>query len=43
LREGRPLKDVAAEETNLTRAQLDRLLDPSAMCDGGIVDGGGSG
>jgi fumarate hydratase class II len=42
-KEGRRLKDVAAEETKLTRAELDRLLDPSKMCDGGIVEGAGGG
>jgi len=38
-REGRSLKEVAAEESGLSRAELDRLLDPSPMCDGGIVEG----
>jgi fumarate hydratase class II len=38
-REGRRLKDVAAEETKLSRAELDRLLDPRPMCDGGLVEG----
>jgi fumarate hydratase class II len=34
--EGRPVKDVAREETDLTDEELDRLLDPSAMTEGGI-------
>ncbi len=29
--EGRPLKDVAAEMTNLSKEELNRLLDPSKM------------
>jgi fumarate hydratase class II len=35
--EGRSLKDVAAEMTNLQREELDSLLDPTKMADGGIV------
>ena len=35
--EGRSLKDVAAEMTNLSREELDRLLDPKKMTEGGIV------
>ncbi len=42
-KEGRPLIDVALEETKLTRAELEKLLDPSPMCDGGIVEGAGGG
>lgn len=34
--EGRPIKDVAREETDLTEDELDRLLDPTAMTEGGI-------
>jgi len=34
--EGRPIKDVAREETDLTDEELDRLLDPAAMTEGGI-------
>lgn len=34
--EGRPVKDVAREETDLTDEELDRLLDPSALTEGGI-------
>jgi fumarate hydratase class II len=29
--EGRPLKEVAAEETDLSPEELDRLLDPRRM------------
>ncbi len=35
--EGRPLKDVAAEITNLSKEELDRLLDPKKMTEGGIM------
>ncbi len=35
--EGRSLKDVALEDTELTAAELDRLLDPRPMTEGGIV------
>ena len=35
-REGRPVKDVAREMTDLTDAELDRLLDPAALTEGGI-------
>jgi fumarate hydratase class II len=34
--EGRPLKEVAAEMTDLTNEELDRLLDPAALTEGGI-------
>jgi len=34
--EGRPVKDVARELTDLTDAELDRLLDPAALTRGGI-------
>jgi len=34
--EGRKVKDVAAEMTELTSAELDRLLNPRAMTEGGI-------
>lgn len=34
--EGRPIKDVARDETDLTDEELDRLLDPAAMTEGGI-------
>ncbi len=35
-KENRPIIDVAAEETNLTKAKLIRLLDPSKLSKGGI-------
>jgi fumarate hydratase class II len=34
--EGRPVKEVAKEMTNLTDEELDRLLDPAALTKGGI-------
>ena len=34
--EGRSVKDVAREETDLTDKELDRLLDPGALTEGGI-------
>ncbi len=34
--EGRPVKDVAREMTDLTDEELDRLLDPVALTEGGI-------
>lgn len=34
--DGRSLKDVAAEMTSLSREELDRLLDPKKMTEGGI-------
>jgi fumarate hydratase class II len=34
--EGRRIKDVAAEQTDLSPAELDRLLDPRPMIAGGI-------
>ena len=34
--EGRQVKEVAAEMTALTAEELDRLLDPRAMTEGGI-------
>ena len=34
--ERRPVKDVAREMTELTDEELDRLLDPAALTDGGI-------
>ena len=40
-KEGRRLKDVALEMTKLSAAELDKLLDPRPMCDGGIVEGAG--
>ena len=34
--EGRPIRDVAAEQTDLTDEELDRLLDPLELTRGGI-------
>ncbi len=34
--EGRPVKEVALEMTDLTEKELDRLLDPAALTKGGI-------
>ncbi len=34
--EGRPVKDVAREMTELTDEELDRLLDPASLTEGGI-------
>ena len=34
--EGRPVKDVARELTDLSDEELDRLLDPAALTEGGI-------
>ncbi|QEA40301.1 class II fumarate hydratase [Pistricoccus aurantiacus] len=33
---GRPIVDVAEEETDLSREELERLLDPAQLADGGI-------
>jgi fumarate hydratase class II len=41
--EDRRVKDVAAELTDLSPAELDRLLDPAALAEGGIKGGGGGG
>jgi fumarate hydratase class II len=38
--EGRAVLDVAAEMTGLSRAQLERLLDPLALTQGGIQGAG---
>jgi fumarate hydratase class II len=35
-KQGRPVKDVAREMTDLTDEELDRLLDPAALTEGGI-------
>ena len=35
-KEGRSLKDVAAEMTDLSKEELDRLLDPKKMTEGGV-------
>ena len=34
--EGRPIRDVAQEETDLTDEELERLLNPAALAQGGI-------
>ena len=34
--EGRPVKDVAREMTDLSDEELDRLLDPATLAEGGI-------
>jgi fumarate hydratase class II len=34
--EGRPVKDVAREMTDLSDEELERLLDPAALTEGGI-------
>jgi fumarate hydratase class II len=36
--EGRRLKDVALEMTDLSAEELDRLLDPRKMTEGGIAE-----
>jgi fumarate hydratase class II len=41
--EGRSLKEVALEMTDLSAEELDRLLDPRPMTEGGIVGKGGEG
>jgi fumarate hydratase class II len=42
--EGRRVKEVALEMTDLSAEELDRLLDPAELADGGIKGGvsGGS-
>ncbi|MBV9868231.1 MAG: class II fumarate hydratase [Abitibacteriaceae bacterium] len=42
-REGRRLKDVAREQTDLSAEELDRLLDARDMTEGGIKGSGGGG
>ncbi|MBO0212133.1 class II fumarate hydratase [Vibrio sp. Vb2880] len=37
-KEGRPIIDVAAEKTSLTRQELEHLLDPATLAKGGIVE-----
>jgi fumarate hydratase class II len=39
--ENRRVKEVAAELTDLSPADLDRLLDPAALAEGGIKGGSG--
>ena len=41
--EGRRVKDVAAEMTDLSAEELDRLLDPAELADGGIKGASGGG
>jgi fumarate hydratase class II len=41
--EGRTVKDVAAELTDLSDDELSRLLDPAALAEPGIKGGGGGG
>ena len=35
-KEGRPVKELALEQTDLSEAELDRLLDPTDLTQGGI-------
>ena len=35
---GRPIIDVAEEETDLDRATLERLLDPTVLTQGGLPE-----
>ena len=35
-KEGRPIKEVAAEMTDLSKKDPDRLLDPRPMTEGGV-------
>jgi fumarate hydratase class II len=41
--EGRPVFDVALEMSGLSKAELERLLDPAALIHGGLHGGGGGG
>jgi fumarate hydratase class II len=41
--EGRPIREVAAHLTDLSAADLARLLDPLELTRGGLKGGGGSG
>jgi fumarate hydratase class II len=41
--EGRRVKEVAAEQTDLTLEELDKLLDPRELTLGGIKGAGGGG
>jgi fumarate hydratase class II len=38
-REGRPILEVAAEDSGLSRSELKRLLDPALLARGGIQSG----
>jgi len=42
-KEKRPIMDVALETTGLSKAELQKLLDPMALTKGGIHGGGGGG
>jgi fumarate hydratase class II len=42
-KEKRPIMDVALETTGLSKAELEKLLDPAALTKGGIHGGGGGG
>jgi fumarate hydratase class II len=41
--QGRPIREVALENTKLSRDELAKLLDPAQLTKGGIRDGGGGG
>jgi fumarate hydratase, class II len=41
--DGRPIREVAAQMTDLSREELARLLDPKELTSGGIKGGGGGG
>jgi len=41
--EGRPIRELAAQMTDLPREQLDKLLDPAELTTGGIKGGSGGG
>ena len=41
--QGRPVREVAAEMTKLSREELAKLLDPAELTTGGIKGGGGGG
>jgi fumarate hydratase class II len=41
--QGRPIREVALEDTTLSRDELAKLLDPAELTQGGIKGGGGSG
>ena len=41
--QGRPIREVALENTQLSREELTKLLDPAELTKGGIKGGGGGG
>ena len=41
--QGRPIREVAAEMSDLSKSELDRLLDPAELTTGGIKDKSASG